>query len=818
MANPKTQKIKSRKAAGLMLAIAMLFASPCFASSDRAALITGIRLNGVAQQDCPSEINDQGRLFLQQECIEAMKIDAKGAGLVEDSNGSFFDLKSFPGLSYEFDRKKFTVSLTVDPARLPAQIIESGHRQGAAQQSIFAGFLNYGIQSSFNDTTGFLGATINNELGISKGDNLFLTDGFLTESSTETRYTRLMSRFIHNDRGSLTKTTLGDVAAFGGPLSSSSILGGLQLAKSYDIDPYLNTHPTTFNYSGLAQLGGEVDVSVNGQIVKTAKIAPGQYTLTDIQGFSGQNNFDVVVKDPFGNTQSTAAASFYATDALLKAGFSDYSYSLGLLRPRFGQDDSYGRPTFLYWHKKGITDRLTLGIQGEARPGLVNQGASITQQLGRFGIFSATVAGSLTESRPGAAGLLGYSYTSGSFNALLSGQTATADYHVAAGLQDAQRTRNSASTSIGYGNTWLGSLSGQVTAGQMFDGSRFVRESASYSRPLSRFSTLTAMVSNNRQSGQNNLSAFLTLTFYPDGGHIYTTGAQIQGDETRITAEASKSLPAGEGYGYDLKTAYSPRSGTTEIRPTVNLNARNFTAQVNTESTSSKGTWSNSGSVNLAGGLIFTPGTVAATRPVTSSFAVVEIGAPLAGVKVYNNNLPISTTDSSGKAIIPSGLIAYNDNKISLGGADIPVDYQIKRKSATVNPAARSGNRVCLPVTRLQALTATLVAEEAGGQVPLKLAGVQIRYADGKELEAGTGTDGELYIDSSSLASPTLPGSSLDGCAGIGSAAAIKPGSYQGTVEVKGKKYGFTLSIPDQGQQIYDLGTIVCKPIQEAKL
>lgn len=797
---------------------------PCFAG-ERDVLMTGVKLNEVTQTDCTAEIDQEGDnaggIFLQAECVAAMQIDTKGALSVKDTSGSFFDLKNFPGLSYKFDEKKLSLSLTVDPARLPLQTIENDRRKMAQQQSVYAGFLNYAVQSSFNNINGFSGATINNQLGLSKGDTLFLSDGLLTKNSSETHYTRLMSSIIHNDRGSLIKTTIGDATACGGPLSSSTIIGGGQIAKNFDIDPYINTHPTTFSYQGLAQLGGEVDVYANGQIIKTARIQPGQFSLMDLQGYSGAGSYDVVVKDPYGNTQTTTSTSFYATDSLLKAGLSDYNYSLGALRPAFGQNDTYSAPAFLYWHKKGITDRLTLGIQGEVRAGLVNQGISATQQLGQLGIFTATAAGSLTSAATGAAGFLGYSYNSDNgFSATFSGQAASPGYHIAVEGMEAQRTKNSFSGSLSYGNGILGNLSGQFTKGQMFDGSSFIRESASYSRSLSSFSTLSAMIFNNKQGGSNSVNAFLTLTFNLDARHMVTTGTQMQGEDSKITAEVSKSLPAGEGYGYDLKTAYSPKSGITNIQPTVNINARNFITQIDGQSTSLKGGWNNAANVNFAGGVIFAPGTIATlTRPVTSSFAVVDIGAPLSGIKVYSNNLPVATTDSTGKAIISDGLIAYNNNNISLGGADIPIDYQISKKSATLNTAYRSGNRVCLPVFRLQSLTAILVGSgDKGPQTPIDLAEVTIHYAGGRELVAETGTDGELYIDVSILAKPATAGSSLDGCDTIDSAAStIKPGAYAATVSTKGKSCSFTLTIPDQVQSIVDLGTIVCKPIGEEK-
>ena len=73
----------------------------------------------------------------------------------------------------------------------------------------------------------------------------------------------------------------------------------------------------------------------------------------------------VVIKDPFGREQRIVYP-FYFAETLLEKGLHEYSYNVGFLRRKFGEEsDRYGPIAFSAFHNYGLSDRVTLGGRGE---------------------------------------------------------------------------------------------------------------------------------------------------------------------------------------------------------------------------------------------------------------------------------------------------------------------------------------------------------------------------------------------------------------------------------------------------------------------
>ena len=130
------------------------------------------------------------------------------------------------------------------------------------------------------------------------------------------------------------------------------------------------------------------DVYVDGRLVSSVRLPPGQFTLNDLPIETGLGNARVIIRDAFGRQQSINLG-FYLSTQLLKRGEQDYSYVAGLERTSSGTKVEYGRAMGTAVHNIGLTDWLTIGFQAEGAKDLAMAGAGFNARLWRLGTFGA---------------------------------------------------------------------------------------------------------------------------------------------------------------------------------------------------------------------------------------------------------------------------------------------------------------------------------------------------------------------------------------------------------------------------------------------
>ena len=135
-----------------------------------------------------------------------------------------------------------------------------------------------------------------------------------------------------------------------------------------------------------------------------------------------------------------------------------------------------------------------------------------------------------------------------------------------------------------------------------------------------------------------------------------------------MSVDAQRSLPVGEGYGYQLHTEsgddrlatgvarYQGRYGRYELRQET----------LNGESTT---TASNAGSIVGIGGGVY------ASRPVQDSYALVRIPG-VEGVRAFASHQEVGKTGRNGDLLVPD-LQAYYANILDVADGDIPLQYAV---------------------------------------------------------------------------------------------------------------------------------------------
>jgi outer membrane usher protein len=170
---------------------------------------------------------------------------------------------------------------------------------------------------------------------------------------------------------------------------------------------------------------------------------------------------------------------------------------------------------------------------------------------------------------------------------------------------------------------------------------------------------------------------------FPLGGDIVgTAGARRDRDGIAPFAEVSKNVAQEEGsFGFRVRDS--------EGKPSDRLAAVGYRAGfARLEATAQQTGKSRRGSVEVDGSLIATGGGLFAVNRVDDAFAVVDVGVP--DVEVRNENRPVGTTNSAGRAIV-TDLISRQRNRIAIDPKNLPVDAEVRETRTTVVPAERSG-------------------------------------------------------------------------------------------------------------------------------
>jgi outer membrane usher protein len=148
--------------------------------------------------------------------------------------------------------------------------------------------------------------------------------------------------------------------------------------------------------------------------------------------------------------------------------------------------------------------------------------------------------------------------------------------------------------------------------------------------------------------------------------------------------------------------------------------------------------------LGTTGAVSWTRGQVFFSRPVGSSFALVEV-EDLGGVDVMLNNQLIGTTSKDGRLLVPH-LNPYYGNRLAINDRDIPVNYEIPRLEQVIATPFRGDGTVSFKVRTLQAFTGVLNIVNGNQARPAEYWG--LRYSvNGEVKETVIGRSGVFYFE-----------------------------------------------------------------------
>lgn len=635
-----------------------------------------------------------------------------------------------PEVLYVLDSEALTLKLTVPPQYFGANTVNlaNGAPAGITYSKTTSAFFNYALSgNNFKTIAGFA------EAGVSMGGNFLYGSA---SRSADGDLVRGMTNFTIDDRDHLRRWVIGDGYASAGGLGGSLFLGGVSVASDFSLDPYFNRYPT-LAFTGALTTPSRVDVYLNGAIVRTEQLAPGQFDLSNLSVPTGNGVAEIVIRDAFGQ-ERTLTHPFYGTSAVLARGLQEYSYNLGFRRNNFGTSgDDYDQLSFLGQHRFGVTDVLTAGFRLEGDRDRVSGGPGLAIAL-RAGEIDAELAVSGQHGQTGYAGSAAYRYNGRpvNFGVFAAAQSPRyANLSLDAGYDRAQF---SAGEFVGLQIGRRVGVTAQYTAFDMRDGPTRRVTSLLGSVALAQYANLVASASSSRVGGATDNQIFAGVSFFLKAG--VTASANYQRAAGRDTAfvDAQKPLPIGTGYGFRLggSTGDGERTASALLQyqgPYGRYEASY--AQVGEQAATN---------VSVSGGFVAIGGTIVPTRAVGQSYALIRIPG-VRGVAGFASNQEIGVTGRTGNLLVPN-LLPYYGNLVSISDADLPLDYDIDGTEKLVAPPYRGGAIVTFPVKRVSSVTGTVILTVNGADVVPSFGELDVRSGHNR-LESPLGEGGEYYLE-----------------------------------------------------------------------
>jgi outer membrane usher protein len=732
-------------------------------------------------------VTADGKYLIKVSDLVSAGIKSPKGDSVDIDGENFLLLQSLQQATVKLDEKTQTFNIQSSPEALGKNVINLLPKQHSnvdipKNDSVF-----------FNYRTGFSGGgdtpntfSFTHELGLWRGDYLFLTDGNYTASKLEKQFIRNMSSMIYDKRELFQRVIVGDFFTTTGEFGSALNLGGVNVAKLYSLQPNFVKSPMA-SFVGGAALPSEVDIYLNGNRIRTEKIPPGEFELQNLNYFGGARDVKAVVKDKLGREQ-TIDYRYYFSDDVLQKDLHEYNYGLGMLRKDFGvKSFAYENVGFSAFHRYGYSDNLTVGGRGEFLAKKFNAGPFLTYRLKQAGIISTSLSLSraLDENavaKSGNAMALRYAYQSGSFIGNLGARRYSRHYSPASGFFTLDRPQLETVLSAGYGTGELGNIGIAINGFKKYVGDSKSFTTLSYARALSGKANIFANYSTGSERNKG-AEIFIGFAYYPYLDYSASVFHQKRSESGGFNViEGGKNVPAGEGLGYRVTLERSPT--LSAISPSMQYNTRSgfATAELRTQTLNAKKTTSYQ--LAFSGAALGVDDQYGFSRPVNDSFGFVHLDG-LPDVRIYQNNQEVGKTDAKGNLFLPY-IGSFVENQISLNDKDIPIDYSIKDVNKYISPNYRSGNMVIFSTTRIQATTGHLKiainkAAEAAEYIELNL------QLGGKTTTLSTGRRGQFYAEN------------------------LAPGIYQATFAYKNHACAFELVIPTSNEMLIDLKEVLCE-------
>lgn len=678
-----------------------------------------------------------------------------GSDLKPARDADLVALSRIAGASSRYNQELQQLELILPGSMLPLQHLSMGGQNFSANgQRDRGAYVNY-------DFFSLSGSSAIRQLSAWHELYIFVPTFYLSSSglvqtrnplSPGSHYTRFDTRLQWDDEAELRSLTLGDIINATPSWGRSIRMGGIRLARDYELSPNLITYPLPAFY-GESALPGSLSLLINDQLRLRQPIASGPFLIDAVPYISGAGTAQVITTDPQGH-ETKRELDFYISNELLAAGMIDYDLSLGFAREDFGlASDHYGeRPVFSGSLRYGFNSSLTPQVLAQGGDGLSLAGAGLTFLAGDAGVVDISHARSHYRAESGFQSALAYNYTRRSLGINGRYLRRSGRYYDLGNLDD----------SPSYTSSTLADQGNQLRpANQPLQNSE-AQLAISFQRlALGTFSLGYFRVTDEARRPVS-LAALSWSKYFRSGLSLFFSGSHRLHSEGGSALTLSLSLPFGTSSQLSASTQQDADGQTSQqlqamrIAPYTggfgwnlgidNSNAERRFAVANwrgSHSDLATGYYTSNGqhqySAELSGALIAMDGGIYTSRTVTDAFALVDTGQQ--GIPVMAGNQVVGTTNHQGKLLVPD-LYSYLENHIAIDPLELPANVALASIEQTLVPRRKGGLHVQFPVTYARS---AIVSIYTGPDLPVPV-GAPLQTADGSR-EYLAGWNGEIYID-----------------------------------------------------------------------
>ncbi|HEY9172063.1 MAG TPA: fimbria/pilus outer membrane usher protein [Verrucomicrobiae bacterium] len=699
------------------------------------------------------------------------------------------------GLRVRFDFENLALHLTVPPEQRRTETLDLfGTPMVQANRTVlpndFSAYMNVrgGVdyaESSRGAAEGFSDPRVALE-------NAFNLRGWVLENETlinpapEKTWDKRDTRLIWDLPERRWRWTLGDLNHPVTGFQSFLPMAGLSLHREDSLQPYRVTSPLGQSSFHLKE-DSKVEILVNGHTVQTLQLRAGPHQIRNFPLTGGANHVILRITDPVGRVEYVNATFFY-DPGLLKGGESEFNYAAGLPSRPDADDPIYdyqSEPAASAYHRWGLTDALTVGVNGQATQHGQQAGAEVVLNTAA-GVLDFDSA--FTHNRAvgsGHAERLQYRYYAPRESVFTDAVLSLAVRHASSDFVPPDPF----STAVSLGETWdfqarysqrLGEYfsAGLGYSEQLLRGDTSLRTcSLTVSHRWRRCNTDVTLQRSDGPARSGEWAAFFSLIINLGRG---TTAYSSHDTSTHATRAEVQYSPPNHMESFSGALGVQTVSGEQDFYG----NARYFGRRAEILlSQDSQTTGENRTSLRWGTAVVYAGGQFGLSRPVLDSFAIFDSAGSLGeegGVGVQpQGGRYAAREDWLGPAVLPE-LTAYYNTPVMIEPRRPEADFDPQDGDLLLKPIYRSGTHVRIGRPASANVTVTLVW--ADGK-PAALQSGTLTAPDGATTEFITNREGLAYLHG------------------------LRADNYRGTLD-RHPNTPFTLAIPTDKNINIDLGTI----------
>ena len=319
------------------------------------------------------------------------------------------------GIPVEFDLGQMTLSINPSVEQRPQGHIslstdsETVITDRFSKQSAVSGYVNLNAAAQYTGKSLSGKAALSETLGTAAA--IRVLDVVIENEATYANgsVTRQGTRAVYDNPDQALRYTLGDVSPQYVGLQGGSSFLGFSIEKSYaKLQPQKNIRPTG-ERSFRLEHPSEVDVIVNGQLVRRLQMPPGDHDISELPLRPGENVLKLEITDDTGQ-HTTLEFRVFFDHTLLAPGISEWAMAGGVVSTTGLSGISYdwAHPAATAYYRSGLTESLTATAHIQADTSATMAGVMGTTQTA-LGLVSAEAAASMRwDGVPGIAGALTY--------------------------------------------------------------------------------------------------------------------------------------------------------------------------------------------------------------------------------------------------------------------------------------------------------------------------------------------------------------------------------------------------------------------------